>query len=104
MARWIRIVETYCKDPQREAEFLKWYRTVHIPDILASPAGVLSGNLYERKDAVPGEARYIAIYEYETDDFDHTLSVHRDYVKTLEKKGHMTELLQIVSMRNFKKI
>lgn len=104
MARWIRIAETYCKDPARESEFLDWYKAVHIPDILASPIGILSGQLYECPDAASGEARYLAVYEFETDDIDNTLSIQMDYVKALPEKGRMSDLLQLVSMRTFKKI
>ena len=69
MARWLRTVESNCKDPEREAEYINWYKTVHIPDVLGfKPGGMLTGDLYERQDVQPGEGKYMAIYEIEAED------------------------------------
>ena len=49
MARWIRTVETNCRDKTREAEFNDWYSNVHLPDMLKCPV-VVATKRYERRD------------------------------------------------------
>lgn len=52
----------------REDEYNKWYNEVHLPDVLAVP-GFVSARRFEiaqEDNRLP--ARYLALYEMETDD------------------------------------
>ena len=104
MAKWIRVVETNCKDPSREAEFNDWYDKVHIPDVLSSPAGLLSAKRYERKDPKPGKGKYITIYQIDTDDIERTIALHQAYAQSLREQGRIHELLELFSVSFSKEI
>ena len=46
MARWINTFEVVCPDPNRETEWIDWYKTIHAPDILETP-GFLTARLFD---------------------------------------------------------
>jgi len=98
MEKWLVIVETNCKDAAREAEFNRWYDTVHIPDVLSSPDHK-SAARYILKDPAPGKGKYIAIYEIETDDIKKTMETSMKQMEAKRTAGRWTELLEMVSVR-----
>ena len=105
MARWLRTVESNCRDPEREAEYINWYKTVHIPDVLGfKPGGMLTGDLYERQDVQPGEGKYMAIYEIEAEDIAQSEAARMANLPLLIEKGRMSDLMEVVSRHNFRKI
>jgi hypothetical protein len=54
--------------PGREAEYLDWYKNVHLGDILKIP-GVKTGHVYETAPASPAKpASYMALYDLELDE------------------------------------
>ena len=69
MTKRLRIVETNCADPARETEFNEWYDKTHLPDVLEIP-GFIRATRYENVEPSKGEAKHLALYEIETDDFD----------------------------------
>ena len=71
--KWLNLVEQNC-DPLREAEYHDWYNNMHIPDILKTPSFV-SARRYEIKEFRDGRGKYLAVYEIETDDIEHTMKV-----------------------------
>ena len=40
MSRYLVIIESKCREPDRDVEFNEWYDAVHIPDILREPGTV----------------------------------------------------------------
>jgi len=103
MARWIRTVETNCRDKTREAEFNDWYSNVHLPDMLKCPV-VVATMRYERRDPKEDEAKYFAIYEIETDDIEYGLTAYNAHVQSLREKGRISDLVEVVSRAAFRQI
>ncbi len=65
------MVFSNCTDPSREEEFNRWYTHIHLPD-LSSAKGLVSSKRYV--DPEPGsKAKYLAVYEFETDDIDESV-------------------------------
>ena len=67
MGKHVMVVQSRAK-PGREAEYIHWYDTIHIHDILAIP-GVKSGRRYEATPVQIGAPGLpvLAIYELEVD-------------------------------------
>lgn len=103
MAKWIRTVETNCRNELRDAEFNQWYDNIHIPDMLKLPA-VVAVTRYKRSDLKVGEAEYLSIYELETDDIEKTMTAWDAQVQLLKEKGRMSNLVDLVSKAVFKQI
>jgi len=104
VARWIRIAETSCNDPSREAEFNEWYDNVHIPHAMKSPLGVISATRYERMEPREGQGKYIVVYEIETDDMEKAMEAHTAYGTALMKEGQFSDLLEVVAFDNFRQM
>lgn len=68
MPKYVMIVQSKAK-PGRDAEYDRWYDTVHLGEILALP-GVTSGQRFDLRTSMMGEAGLpcLAIYRIETDD------------------------------------
>jgi len=103
MAKWIRIVETRCRDKTRQAEFNDWYDNIHLVDMLQCPI-VVAARRYQRINAKEGEADYLAIYEIETEDIAQGLATWAAHVQSLREKGRMSDLAEVVSLANFQQI
>src|SRR5712691_10684939 len=67
------IVVSACTDPSREDEFNHWYNDIHLPVILRLPHFV-SATRYEIAKPAPGEGKYVAVYELDTDDVESAAS------------------------------
>ena len=69
MPEAILVVPTICTDPAREEEFYAWYLSTHFHDLLETP-GLVQAHRYRSLNPKPeeGEARYLALYEIESDD------------------------------------
>jgi hypothetical protein len=103
MAKWIRVVESNCTDAAREAEFHEWYNKVHLPDMLETP-DIIRATRYEAVEPSEGEARFLAVYEIETDDIDKLMKVSHDNIARKRTEGRMSDLIASVSHRNYKQI
>ncbi len=103
MAKWIRVVESNCTDAAREAEFHEWYNKVHLPDMLETP-GIIRATRYEAVEPSEGEARFLAVYEIETDDIDELMKVSHDNIARKRAEGRMSDLIASGSHRNYKQI
>lgn len=95
MEKWLLVVETDCKNPNREEDFNNWYDNEHIPDGLKAPINIVAIRRYERKNPEKEQAKYVAIWEIETDNIDMTLKSLANYRQSLVERGRMSELLQI---------
>jgi hypothetical protein len=103
MERWLLTVEANCCDPSREAEFNKWYDTVHLPDILETP-GFVRAVRYENTNPAEGQGKFIAMYEIETDDLASTLAKFDEIVNARAKQGRMSELVMAVGGGLYKQV
>lgn len=75
------VVESEPVDPSAEDEYDRWYREVHIPELLAVP-GFASARRYRiREDLGQGEntkPRFLTVYELEADDLAAPLTAMRN--------------------------
>lgn len=71
MARHSFFVYSNCTDPSRELEFNRWYTHTHLPDLSAA-RGFVAARRYVNTDP-KARARYLAIYEFDTDDIDDSI-------------------------------
>ena len=92
MARYILEVRTNCSDQEREAEYNDWYNNIHLPDVLETP-GVVRATRYENTDPAEGEAKFVAIYEIETNDIDVFMKTLNENVQKKREAGRMNDLL-----------
>jgi len=63
------VVVSNCADPAREAEFHRWYDTVHLPHVL-QVRGMLSAQRYKCVHQRFGQSGYMAVYDLAVDDFE----------------------------------
>ena len=103
MAKWILVVGTNCVDAAREAEYNEWYDKTHFPDVLEVP-GFIKATRYESNEPAEGEAKFLAIYEIETDDIDGFMKKHADNMKRKRTEGRFSELLVRVSRGLYKQV
>ena len=101
MARYIIEVGTNCKDPAKEAEYNDWYNDIHLPDVLETP-GFVGATRYENTDAGEGQAKFIALYEVETDDLEAFMKANGENMAKKTEAGRMSDLLVIVSRAVYK--
>lgn len=71
MPKYSFFVFSNCTDPVREEEFNRWYTHVHLPD-LSTANGLVSARRGVNTDPA-SPARYVAVYEFETDDIERSL-------------------------------
>lgn len=74
------VVESEPGDPDEEAEYNRWYRDVHIPQLLAVPGFVSARRFKVRQEIATGvspKPAYLTVYELEADDLDAPLSEMR---------------------------
>jgi hypothetical protein len=71
MARYNFHVFSNCTDPSREEEFNRWYSHIHLPD-LSYAKGLVSARRYV-DNAPDSTAKYLAVYEFDTDDIEESL-------------------------------
>lgn len=103
MTDWTYQVESNCADPRREAEFNDWYDNTHVQDILTG-RDFLRATRYEAYRPNPGDAKFIAVFDLETDDIDRTLAIHEETEAALKARGRISELLVIVSRRAYRRL
>jgi hypothetical protein len=88
MPRAILLSYTGVADPSREAEFVRWYDEIHIPEVCSVP-GFVSGRRFlaseaQRSTLVGPLPRNLAVYELDTDDLAGTVSALEARVKSGE--------------------
>ncbi|HXZ63072.1 MAG TPA: DUF4286 family protein [Acidimicrobiales bacterium] len=70
MAKGVMVVESR-PEPAREDEFNRWYREVHVPEVLAVP-GFVSVRRFKLRprdvDAQEPPPTYLAVYDVESED------------------------------------
>ncbi|HLQ24345.1 MAG TPA: hypothetical protein VK138_00535 [Acidiferrobacterales bacterium] len=103
MANWIYKVESNCSDPKREAGFNDWYTNTHVPDILKEKDFIRAAR-YEAYKPKQGQAKFIALFDLETDDIERTLKVHEQTEAALKAGGRISDLLVIVTRGAYKRL
>jgi hypothetical protein len=102
MDKWLLIIGTNCSDPEREKEFNDWYDNTHLPDVLETP-GFLGATRYENTEPAEGQAKFLALYEIETDDIEGTLKKTDENLAKKREQGRFTDLVQMVSRELYRK-
>jgi hypothetical protein len=88
MARYNFLVFSNCTDPEREVEFNRWYSHVHLPDLSAAK-GFVTARRYVNADP-SAKAKYLAAYEFETDDIDASIqSLYQLAAECWPKRRHI---------------
>jgi hypothetical protein len=103
MDKMLFVVESNCADPLKEDEFNEWYNKTHLPDMLETP-GVVRAVRYQRIDPSEGQAKYLALYEIETDDFQALAKAAGENMEKKKAEGRDSDLLQGTSSGTFKQI
>lgn len=96
MAKWFYTVQTVCTDPAKEKEFQEWYDNIHVPDLLQAP-GFVRATRYANNELVPGEGKYLAVYEVESDDIERTWKAYWEHVQKIRAQGRVSPLCKVVS-------
>ena len=92
MARYNFLVFSNCTDPSREEEFKRWYMHIHLPD-LSSAKGLVSSKLYV--DPEPSsKAKYLAVYEFETDNIDESVQSLYELAGAVWAKGRHVDFIE----------
>jgi hypothetical protein len=97
MTRWLNTVEIIIPDTSREKDFIDWYNTIHLPDILGTPE-YLDGRLYEAKEFRDGRGKYLTMYDIETDDIDRTLAIRLKMRQQERDKGHYGNVFDYIQL------
>ena len=103
MAKWFYMVESDSADASREAEFNEWYEKIHLPDVLETP-GFIRATRYENTESLEGKAKFLAVYEIESDDIDGALKTLRGNLDRKRAEGRFSELLVVVSRGVYRQI
>jgi hypothetical protein len=93
MERYLYVTHTDCSDPSREDEFNDWYSNIHVPDMLETP-GMISATRWENVYPKGNKNRkYIALYEFETDDVEKFFTTLRKIGKKTEESNRFSDLI-----------
>ncbi|MDO8530570.1 MAG: hypothetical protein Q7T26_00135 [Dehalococcoidia bacterium] len=80
------VVVSNCADPAREAEFHRWYDTVHLPHVL-QVRGMLSAQRYKCVHQRFGLSGYMAVYDIDVDDYQRMDQDLRSSVEREKARG-----------------
>lgn len=74
---WVIVQTTVCFDePEREAEFNRWYAGTHVPEVFESPGFVRNWRLRMRSGAESGGVTYWSVYETSSfEDYENLISM-----------------------------
>jgi hypothetical protein len=103
MDKWLLVVGTNCSDPAREKEFNDWYNSTHLSDVLETP-GFTGATRYENTAPEEGEAKFLALYEIETDDIEGFMKANDENMAGKREAGRFSELMVIVSRGLYRQI
>ena len=66
--------------------------------------GFIGATRYENTDPQEGEARFLALYELETDDVEATMKANSENMAKKREAGRISDLLVIVSRGMYRQI
>lgn len=96
MGKWVYIVQTVCTDDAKEKEFLEWYEKLHLPDLLKAPV-FTRATLYVNDELAPGEGKYLAVYELDTEDVESTWKTYKEHTTGLRAQGRVMPECKVVA-------
>lgn len=76
--RWVHLVETICRYPDREDEFNDWYTNTHVPDVQKTP-GFMTATRYKSHEQRDGRGQYLTVYEIVTTDIEESMRQRAAY-------------------------
>ncbi|MGQ9572870.1 MAG: DUF4286 family protein [Dehalococcoidia bacterium] len=97
MTKTIVLVFTNCADPAREEEFNQWYNNTHVPDVLEVPGFVACTRYEVIGNLGPGQGKFLAVYEVESDDIPSSMATLQQRVGELVGRGRIIDCLRLVS-------
>ena len=89
-----RVVFTNCSDPAREDEFNRWYFHTHLPELMHT-SGMVATHRYRNLKEDWGPSRYLATYEFETNDLRASL-LEMDSLAIDARKGTLIDCLELI--------
>lgn len=101
MGKYLLVVGLNCADPSKEAEFNDWYNNTHFPDVLETPDFVRA-HRWEHISPGENDAKFLALYEIETDDIEKTMKGLNDTIAKKRAEGRMSDLGSRVIMGTYK--
>jgi len=104
MPRTTVLVFTNCADPAREKEFNEWYDNTHVPDVLETPGFVRCTRYELIGDPGPGQGKFLAVYEVESDDLESTMAGLQQRVAQLAAQGRIIDCIRLVSFTPWREI
>ncbi|MBI2859278.1 MAG: DUF4286 family protein [Chloroflexi bacterium] len=79
----VLVVGANCTEAGRAAEFARWYREVHIPEVM-QVRGMLGATIYENLDAGDKEGPcFLTVWELEN---EQTVQAFKDHLRRQRKK------------------
>lgn len=98
MSKYAMHFYTRCTDSAREEEFNSWYSHVHLPQ-LHQAIGVSSARRYVSVDS-NCKARYLAVYEFETEDIQESLQSFFEIVRECFESVKHIDCIESVTIVN----
>ena len=89
---------TSCPNPKREAEYNDWYSYTHIPD-LSKAKGLVAAKRYVNEDQ-GSKAKYLASYEFCTDNIKESLLSFFQLVRRSFESGRHIDCIESVNVVN----
>lgn len=103
MGKYMLVVGMKVDDPANEAEFNNWYNTIHFPDVLETP-NFERATRWESTEPRLADAKYLALYEIETDDIQAAMKGLDETIAQKSKAGRMSSLGTPVIIGTYKQI
>ncbi|MFC2014802.1 hypothetical protein ACFLUP_02285 [Chloroflexota bacterium] len=103
MEKYVLVVALNCTDAEKESEFNEWYNTIHLPDVLETP-GFLKATRWEHNDPKEGDAKFLALYDIETENIENTMKALQDNLAVKREAGRMSNLGSRVLMGTYRQV
>ncbi|UCC16061.1 MAG: hypothetical protein JSU58_06710 [Dehalococcoidales bacterium] len=103
MGKYMLVVGMKVADPVNEAEFNDWYNNIHFPDVLETP-NFERATRWENTEPRLADAKYLALYEIETDDIQAAMKGLDETIAEKSKAGRMSNLGTPVIIGTYKQI
>jgi hypothetical protein len=97
------LILSNCTDPAREEEFNDWYSHTHLPD-LAKAHGLVNAARYRNVRPKEGGAKYLAVYELDTDDTKKLVREIMEGDVERTKQGRMIDCIKLYFGGTFERI
>ena len=103
MTKYVFVVGMNVADPANEAEFNDWYNNIHFPDVLETP-NFERATRWENTEPRLADAKYLALYEIETDDIQAAMKSLDETIAVKREAGRMSNLGTPVIIGTYKQI